>query len=460
MTEEPTPDGPRASLGWTRERIVLLAITGGLFVILMIAVREVLLPFLLAIVIAYVLMPVVALAERTLRLPRSVAIVAAYAVVLGSAYGLLAMTAPRLVEEAARLARDAPSMLRHAARSYGPEIDRRVNAYFQTTHDAKEPDQPPRDAAREPSLGPADQPPDGSVGGVQELPGRRSALLVRPLADGAFAVDIAAGIDILQEGQGRYRIAQREQMDQDSFQVTVLLDQGVDRLLKYIEGNVVEFVKLGQTVVARAARGIFLLFMVLMVAGYLMQTSEQIIGFLKSLAPARYRPSCGFLLSRIDRGLSGVVRGQLIICLVNGVLSAFGFWMFGLNYWPLLALVAAVLSIIPIFGAILSTVPAVFVGLTQDIWTAVWVLVWVIGIHQVEANLLNPKIIGASAKVHPVLVIFSLLVGEHFFGIWGAVLAVPALSLTQSIFNHFRFGLEDAPPDSFGVLAPTAGRKL
>jgi predicted PurR-regulated permease PerM len=87
------------------------------------------------------------------------------------------------------------------------------------------------------------------------------------------------------------------------------------------------------------------------------------------------------------------------------------------------------------------------------------VLLWILGIHQVEANLLNPKIIGVAAKLHPVLVIFSLLVGEHFYGIWGALLAVPTLSLLQSLFNHFRFeALPDAPPDS--VILQTARQRV
>src|SRR5262249_47764208 len=79
------------------------------------------------------------------------------------------------------------------------------------------------------------------------------------------------------------------------------------------------------------------------------------------------------------------------------------------------------------------------------------VLAWIVGIHQIEANFLNPKIIGDQAKIHPVLVIFSLLVGEHFFGVTGALLAVPVFSIAQSLFLHFRymtFG-DDAPADSF-----------
>src|SRR5262249_51967334 len=143
-------------------------------------------------------------------------------------------------------------------------------------------------------------------------------------------------------------------------------------------------------------------------------------------------------LRRLDRGLAGVVRGQLIICVVNGVLSAIGFWLFDLKYWPILSIIAAVMSLIPIFGSILSAIPAVAIGLTQSLPTALGVLAWIAGIHQLEANLLNPKIIGDAAKIHPVLVVFSLLVGEHFFQIPGALFAVPCMSIAQTLFLHFR----------------------
>jgi len=114
------------------------------------------------------------------------------------------------------------------------------------------------------------------------------------------------------------------------------------------------------------------------------------------------------------------------------------------------------MSIVPIFGSITSAIPAVMIGLTQGWWTAISVLIWIIGIHQIEANLLNPKIIGTAAKIHPVLVVLALITGEHFFGIWGALLAVPVLSLTQGVFNHFRYeAMPDSPPDS---LLPGSGR--
>src|SRR6185369_9249208 len=102
---------------------------------------------------------------------------------------------------------------------------------------------------------------------------------------------------------------------------------------------------------------------------------------------------------------------------------------------------------IPVFGSIVSSIPAVALGLTQSPGTALFVLLWLIGIHQLEGNVLNPKIMGDSARIHPVLVIFSLLVGEHFFHVVGALLAVPMMSIAQSLFIHFRQIVQKTDPE-------------
>jgi predicted PurR-regulated permease PerM len=112
------------------------------------------------------------------------------------------------------------------------------------------------------------------------------------------------------------------------------------------------------------------------------------------------------------------------------------------NYSLILALVAGMMSLIPIFGSILSSVPIVIVALVSgdsglDIIKGVAMTLWIIGIHFIEANLLNPKIIGTAAKIHPVLVIFALFFGEASYGLVGALLAVPVLSAIQVIFMYF-----------------------
>lgn len=423
------PSSGRNVGGWSRQRVAFLAISGLLLVALLIWTAEVLLPFILALIIAYVLTPLVAFAERY-RVPRAAAILLVYFVTIGTIYLSIAAIAPRIYLEAMKLARDTPTLVRELSETWGPRTEAWVESILSR-------------ARYEP---PKAQPEDSGP-----------AIELRQRPDGTFEVEVGSGVDIVQTGPGHWRIGPVTAKPSEKFAVSDLTSRGIGEAVAYIKRNALELILLGQTVVKTVARGVFLLFMTLMVAGYLMHTRESIIAFFRSLVPARARVGFDRLLWRIDRGMAGVVRGQLLICLVNGVLSAIGFWMFDLKYWPILSIVAGVMSIIPIFGSILSTVPAVLIGLTQDFWTALWVLLWILGIHQIEANLLNPKIIGVAAKIHPVLVVMSLLIGEHFFGLWGALLAVPTLSLAQSIFNHFRFEtMPDSPPDS--LLPPPAAR--
>jgi len=423
---------PESQEGWTRRRAIFLSITSALTVALLVAVREVMLPFVVGLVLAYVLTPLVAFGESRLRLRRSISIVLVYLLVLTTIVVSIWAMAPRIYDETTRFAREVPNMARGAAHNYGPRIENWVNGYQLS-------------GSRGPAARPESEP----------------ALTVTPHGRG-FAVELGSGISIVEEDDGHFRIVPDSPRRSKEFQVSGLLDQGAERMINYAQLNAIQFLRFGQQIVAGFSRMVFLLFLTLMVAGYVMHTRESVLGFFRSLVPGIHRSGFELLLKRMDRGLAGVVRGQLLICVVNGILSAIGFAFLGLKYWPVLALLAGVMSIVPIFGSILSTVPAVFVGLTQDVWIATWVLVWILGIHQVEANLLNPKIIGVAARLHPVLVVFSLLVGEHFYGLWGALLAVPTLSITQSIFNHFRFSLPNSRGDS--LLPPArvpepAGRR-
>ncbi len=421
----------RTGGGWTRGRVAFLAVSGALVLLLLVWAREVLLPFVLALIIAYVLTPLVALAERA-RVPRAAAILLVYAVTLSSAYASIGLIAPRIQDEAQKLVSDAPALANELSTKWAPKVE----AWMQRQLERARLTPPP--------------PPPGPAA---------PAIEISHQPDGSLRVDIGAGLDVVQHGPGHWRIGAHGSRKSEPFSLAQLASKGVTEGLNYLKANALEIIQYGNTIVRQIARGIFLLFMTLMVAGYIMHTREAIVGFFRSLAPPNARLGFDHLLTRLDRGLSGVVRGQLLICLVNGVLSAIGFALFDLKYWPILSILAAVMSIVPIFGSIMSSVPVVLIGLTQGFWVALWVLLWIIGIHQIEANLLNPKIIGVAAKIHPVLVVLSLIIGEHFFGLWGALLGVPALSIAQSVFNHFRFeSMPDLPPDSLvpARVAPRA----
>ncbi len=378
------------------------------FALVVAVAHEVMTPFVMAMVIAYVLTPAVAWVER-FRVRRGWAIVVVYVAVLGSLGVFARLAAPRVGQELGNLGRELRHNATVAREDWIPVAQERLR-----------------------SLGlEGAQPPEGERG---------PALVVRPQPDGSYAIDVARGVVIEPKGHDGWIVTPREP-EGGRIDLAHMADEAIAKSVAYVHENAVDLLRFGGNLVASAARAVFLFGITLMLAAYMILTRERIVGFFRSLVgndDPRSRDSFDALLERLDRGLQGVIRGQLIICLVNGVLTAIGFALVGLHYWPVLALFATVLSLIPIFGVIISSVPAVAVGLTQNIGTALFVLAWVVVIHQIEANVLNPKIMGDAAKIHPVLVIFALIVGEHWFQAKGALLAVPCMSIAQSVFLHLR----------------------
>lgn len=154
------------------------------------------------------------------------------------------------------------------------------------------------------------------------------------------------------------------------------------------------------------------------------------------LIPLRYRESVISLGTAIDGDLSGTIRGQLLICLINGTLTVIGLLILQVKFAITIGLVAGVFSLIPVFGAVISTIPAVLIALTQSLWTALFVVLYIIGIHLLEANILNPKILGHTVHLHPSVIVFSIVVGEHFFGAIGLLFGVPVAAIIRSILQY------------------------
>src|SRR5262249_21092001 len=153
---------------------------------------------------------------------------------------------------------------------------------------------------------------------------------------------------------------------------------------------------------------LYLLFLILMLTAFMVIDRRNIAAFFASLPPPRYRASYEKLMAYIDRGLAGVIRGQLLICLVNGTLTFAGLKIYGIPYATLLAFLAGVFSLIPVFGTIASSIPIVLVALaTKGLGAGLFALGWITLIHLLEANIFNPLIMGTSAEMHPVIVIFA-----------------------------------------------------
>ncbi|MBN1540945.1 AI-2E family transporter [candidate division KSB1 bacterium] len=133
-------------------------------------------------------------------------------------------------------------------------------------------------------------------------------------------------------------------------------------------------------------------------------------------------------LDSVGTIVSAFFRGQLIVCTIVGILTTAGLALFGIRYALILGLLAGILNIIPYVGLAITLVFGVLVGfLSPSPFLAILKIVGVIEVVQIlESSVLSPRIVGDRVGLHPVWVIFSILVFSHFFGFWGLLIAVPA----------------------------------
>jgi len=427
--------------------------------------HQVLLPFVLAIFLAYLLDPVVDHMNRwTLRgrtLPRGLAIIVIYLVIVGllvlAGYALL----PRMSLEITRMVKTLPNILRQVENGYVIPIEDYLNRMVEDTLGKPEtegaeiriappsppgtpqiPSQaPPTLAPPIPSL-PVPVPAQPAVGTTAPLnPVQPPPILLQSLLDD-YTYEVRQNDPTHFEVIPKRRKKLVGNRETGGIRFDRQMSGAFSQFRSYLEENVSSMLQWFRQTVRVLIGSVFSLFLVMMLSGFLLLDPDRIGAFYKSLVPVRYHGHYEDWLRQLDRGLSGVVRGQAMICLVNGILTGVGIFLMGVPYAFTLSVIAAIFSLIPIFGVLISSVPILLMGLTVSLSTAMLALGWILVIHFIEGNFLNPKILGDSARIHPVLIVFALLVGERFGGVLGALLAVPVFSLLQNSFLFIKYQAE------------------
>lgn len=386
-TGAPPPDSLRRRRFWTLAALWLFALA------VLIAFRHVVMPFAGAALIAYLVAPLVQriTAVRLGRWspPRWVAILIIYALFFLAVYAFIVGLVPQLYREVSRISRDALEWVN----ALTPE---RVQVLARSTESWL------------------------TERGVPVALSQR-ALEGAEAAEGSFHID---------------------------FDLQKAVEEATLRASQLVRDNLGNIFQVSRNIVTSVGAGIFMVFFVLMVGAFFSIDASKVRAYCATLVPPEYVDDARQLVHRIDRSLSGVVRGQVMICLVNGVLTFIGLLLFGVKFAFLLATIATVLSLIPIFGSIISSVPIVLIGLSQSFKTGMFALLWIIGIHAVEAYFLNPKIMGSAAKIHPLVVAFSLIAGERTFGLVGALFAVPIAAVAVACFDFARRKAQGLPTEA------------
>ncbi len=175
------------------------------------------------------------------------------------------------------------------------------------------------------------------------------------------------------------------------------------------------------------------------IAFYYLKDKDKIQLLLMKTITLRHRAAVKDAAHEIRKALGGFLRGQLIVACFVGVLTGLGCFIIGLPHALTIGLIAGITNIIPYFGPFLGGILPVILALMNRPITALWVIVLIVVVQQVESNLLSPQVMAHSVGLHPLLVIFSVLFFGKLFGVAGMILGVP---ITASVLVLARFTMQ------------------
>ncbi|GAJ99040.1 LOW QUALITY PROTEIN: membrane protein YrrI [Geomicrobium sp. JCM 19055] len=183
--------------------------------------------------------------------------------------------------------------------------------------------------------------------------------------------------------------------------------------------------------------GIAFLFLLPFVTFYFLKDLRALEKAVVFITPKRFRETGEKVAKAADHAFGSYIRGQLLVSICVGVLSVIGLWIAGVPY-PIVLGILLGMDLIPYFGPILGAIPALIIALTVSWQTALFALVAILIIQQIEGNVLSPMIVGKSAHLHPLIILFALLLGYEFAGVIGLLVAVPLFVIASEIIKVFR----------------------
>jgi predicted PurR-regulated permease PerM len=188
-----------------------------------------------------------------------------------------------------------------------------------------------------------------------------------------------------------------------------------------------------------AARFIFTVIVTLVLAFYWTLDGPRIIQSFLMLVPQDRRENIRELVSAMETRVGYYIAGQGFLCLVIGIMALVAYLLIGLPNALVLALVAGMLEAVPMIGPLLGAVPAALVALSIGPDKLVWVIVATVVIQQLENSLLVPRVMSKAVGVNPFVTLLAIFAFSSFFGIAGALMAIPMAAIIQLVLNHFVF---------------------
>ena len=194
--------------------------------------------------------------------------------------------------------------------------------------------------------------------------------------------------------------------------------------------------------VISVASGIFDVIVTIIISIYILIEKDMIIAFFRKTVLALFKEEKYDAILKYFNKTNSIfynfISGQLLDAVIMGIIVTIAMIIIGVKYAALLGFLIGLFNMIPFFGAIVAVTIAIFITIcTGGIGQAIWLAIIVIILQQIDANIINPKIIGEKLKISPILVVFSVTFAGAYFGVLGMFLAVPVAAMLKILVNDY-----------------------
>ena len=252
--------------------------------------------------------------------------------------------------------------------------------------------------------------------------------------------------DLLNHLPGYYNTIRNliSNLPEDSFLVRINAQEIINKIsqidfAKYLSvENITGYIK----GVISVASGIFDVFVTVIISIYILRERDSIINFFRRITSTLLKKETDEVISKYFERTNSIffnfISGQLIDAVIVGIVTTIAMLIMKVEYAILLGFLIGLFNMIPFFGAIVAVAIAIFITIcTGGLGQAIWLAIVVIILQQIDANIINPKIIGDKLKISPILVIFSVTFAGAYFGVLGMFLAVPIVAMIKVALNDY-----------------------
>jgi predicted PurR-regulated permease PerM len=264
-----------------------------------------------------------------------------------------------------------------------------------------------------------------------------AAVILVPLAVSQLVSLAEQTPALIEEGYGYSRevvenLAERGLLDTTPDEAMVQLQRtGAERVEGLLQGVVSRaFDTLSGTVA-----GVFTTLSTILIAAYLLVDGERFRGGLIRMLPVRYRDDALVLWTDVVHALSRYLSGLLVSLTFQGIASTIVLTLLGVPYSILLGIWTTLGAIVPYIGSYIGAIPATIIGFTVSPTVGILTALTYVVINFVDGNLIAPRVQGQAIRVPPLFIFLAVIAGGQIAGIWGALMAVPALAVGRVVFD-------------------------